>query len=313
MLVGEGPRYVRELMDWGAAFDRDADGNLALAMEGAHSARRVLHAHDATGREIGRVLWRRASALPGVRTSDHARAVSLIVDAKIGRCVGARVLHEDGGTSVVRARVVLLATGGAGHVYSDTTNPPVATGDGVAMAYRAGAKVADLEFIQFHPTALKIAGQPRFLLSEALRGEGARLLNEAGERFMERYDPAGDLAPRDRVARSIELESRRTGAQIYLSLQTLDPTFVHERFPLISAACRAAGARPRPRSDPGWPGGTLHHGWRADRSRWPHDDRRLVRGWRSGVYRRPWRQPPGEQLAARGPGVWRPRRAGDAR
>ena len=241
VLVGEGPRYVRELMDWGAAFDRDADGNPALAIEGAHSARRVLHAHDATGREIGRVLWRRASALPGVRTSDHARAVSLIVDARIGRCVGARVLHEDGGTSVVRAKVILLATGGAGHVYSDTTNPPVATGDGVAIAYRAGAKVADLEFIQFHPTALKIAGQPRFLLSEALRGEGARLLNEAGERFMERYDPAGDLAPRDRVARSIELESRRTGAPIYLSLQTLDPNFVHERFPLISAACRAAG------------------------------------------------------------------------
>jgi L-aspartate oxidase len=241
VLVGEGPRYVRELMDWGAAFDRDADGSLALAMEGAHSARRVLHAHDATGREIGRVLWRRASALPDVTTSDHARAVSLIVDAKIGRCVGARVLHEDGGTSVVRAKVVLLATGGAGHVYSETTNPLVATGDGVAMAYRAGAKVADLEFIQFHPTALKIAGQPRFLLSEALRGEGARLLNEGGERFMERYDPAGDLAPRDRVARSIELESRRTGASIYLSLQTLDPNFVHERFPLIAAACRAAG------------------------------------------------------------------------
>jgi L-aspartate oxidase len=241
VLVGEGPRYVRELMDWGAAFDRDAAGNPALAIEGAHSARRVLHAHDATGREIGRVLWRRASALPGVRTSDHARAVSLIVDARVGRCVGARVLDEDGGTSVVRAKVILLATGGAGHVYSDTTNPPVATGDGVAMAYRAGAKVADLEFIQFHPTALKISGQPRFLLSEALRGEGARLLNEAGERFMERYDPKGDLAPRDRVARSIELESRRTGAPIYLSLQTLDPNFVHERFPLISAACRAAG------------------------------------------------------------------------
>ena len=211
VLVGDGPRYVRELMEWGAAFDRDADGNPALAIEGAHSARRVLHAHDATGREIGRVLWRRASALPDVRTSDHARAVSLVVDGKIGRCVGAQVLHENGSTSVVRAKVVLLATGGAGHVFSDTTNPPVATGDGVAMAYRAGATVADLEFVQFHPTALKIAGQPRFLLSEALRGEGARLLNEAGERFMERYDPAGDLAPRDRVARSIELESRRTG------------------------------------------------------------------------------------------------------
>jgi L-aspartate oxidase len=241
VLVGDGPRYVRELMEWGAAFDRDADGNPALAIEGAHSARRVLHAHDATGREIGRVLWRRASALPDVRTSDHARAVSLVVDGKIGRCVGARVLHEIGSTSVVRAKVVLLATGGAGHVFSDTTNPPVATGDGVAMAYRAGATVADLEFVQFHPTALKVAGQPRFLLSEALRGEGARLLNAAGERFMERYDPAGDLAPRDRVARSIELESRRTGDAVCLSLAHLDPAFVHERFPLISTACRQAG------------------------------------------------------------------------
>jgi len=241
VLVEEGPRYVRELMDWGAAFDRDADGNPALAIEGAHSARRVLHAHDATGREIGRVLWRQASALSNARTSDHARAVGLVVDAGTGRCIGARVLHEDGTTSVVRAKLVLLATGGAGHVFSDTTNPPVATGDGVAMAYAAGAAVADLEFVQFHPTALKVAGQPRFLLSEALRGEGARLLNGAGERFMPRYEPAGDLAPRDRVARAIELESRRTGEPVYLSMAHLVPGYVHERFPLISAACRQAG------------------------------------------------------------------------
>jgi L-aspartate oxidase len=241
VLVEEGPRYVRELMDWGAAFDRDADGGPALAIEGAHSARRVLHAHDATGREIGRVLWRQASAIANVRTSDHARAVGLVVDAGRGRCIGARVLHEDGATSVVRAKLVLLATGGAGHVFSDTTNPPVATGDGVAMAYAAGAAVADLEFVQFHPTALKVAGQARFLLSEALRGEGARLLNGAGDRFMTRYDPAGDLAPRDRVARGIELESRRTGQPVCLSMAHLDPGFVHERFPLISAACRQAG------------------------------------------------------------------------
>ena len=201
VLVEEGPGYVRELMAWGAAFDRAADGSPALAIEGAHSARRVLHARDATGREIGRVLWRRASGLPGVETSDHARVVDLVVDERERRCIGARILHEDGTTSVAFARTVLLATGGAGHVYSDTTNPPVATGDGVAMAYRAGAAVSDLEFVQFHPTALKVAGQPRFLLSEALRGEGARLLNGSGEAFMPRYDPAGDLAPRDRVAR----------------------------------------------------------------------------------------------------------------
>jgi L-aspartate oxidase len=246
VLVEEGPGYVRELMAWGAAFDRAPDGSPALAIEGAHSARRVLHARDATGREIGRVLWLRASALANVQTSDHARVVELVTeDARDGRgtgqCTGARVLHEDGTTTVAWARVVLLATGGAGHVFSDTTNPPVATGDGVAMAYRAGAAISDMEFVQFHPTALKVSGQPRFLLSEALRGEGARLLNASGEAFMTGYDPAGDLAPRDRVARSIELETRRTGAPVYLSLAHLIPAFVHERFPLISAACREAG------------------------------------------------------------------------
>jgi len=244
VLVEEGPTYVRELMAWGAAFDREADGSPALAIEGAHSARRVLHARDATGREIGRVLWLRASALPNVRTSDHARAVELVVDDAGGgstRCVGARVLREDGTTDIARADVVLLATGGAGHVYSDTTNPPVATGDGIAMGYRAGAAVSDLEFVQFHPTALRVAGQPRFLLSEALRGEGARLVNEAGEAFMRRYDPAGELAPRDRVARALEKESRRTGHPVYLSLAHLDADFIHDRFPLISRACREAG------------------------------------------------------------------------
>jgi L-aspartate oxidase len=240
VLVDEGPQYVRELMAWGAAFDRTPDGALELAIEAAHSTRRVLHARDATGREIARVLWTRASALPNVRTSDHARAVDLVTGSD-GSCIGARVLHEDGTTSVARGGVVLLATGGAGHVYSDTTNPPVATGDGVAMAYRIGAAVADLEFIQFHPTALKVPGQPRFLLSEALRGEGARLINHAGEAFMRRYEAAGDLAPRDRVARAIVRESWQTGQPVYLSLAHLDAAFVHERFPLISQACREAG------------------------------------------------------------------------
>jgi L-aspartate oxidase len=240
VLVEEGPDYVRELMEWGAAFDRAPDGSLALAIEAAHRTRRVLHARDATGREIARVLWQRASALANVRTFDHARAVELVKDDE-GGCAGARVLHEDGQLSLATAGCVLLATGGAGHVYSDTTNPPVATGDGVAMAYRIGAKAADLEFVQFHPTALKVTGQPRFLLSEALRGEGARLINHAGEAFMNRYEPAGDLAPRDRVARAIEKESRQTGAPVYLSLTHLDAAFVHERFPLISHACRQAG------------------------------------------------------------------------
>lgn len=239
VLVEDGPGYVRELMEWGARFDRAADGGPALAIEGAHSARRVLHAHDATGREIGRVLWTRASALPRVTTHAHARVVDLVV--RDGACQGARFLGDDGSLSVARAPVVLLATGGAGQVYSQTTNPEVATGDGVAMAYRAGAAVADLEFIQFHPTALNVPGQPRFLLSEALRGEGARLLNAQGEAFMTRYEPAGDLASRDRVSRAIVREGERTGSPIFLSLEGLDPDFVHERFPLISDACRRAG------------------------------------------------------------------------
>ncbi|MFL6280515.1 MAG: L-aspartate oxidase [Vicinamibacterales bacterium] len=239
VLVGDGPRFVRELISWGVQFDRAPNGELALAMEAAHSARRVLHAHDATGREIGRVLWERASRLARVTTQDHARVVDLVLDD--GRCVGARFLTGNGELATALARTVLLATGGAGQVYHETTNPQVATGDGIAMAYRAGAAVIDLEFVQFHPTALMVEGQPRFLLSEALRGEGAQLVNASGEAFMARYEAAGDLAPRDRVSRAIVRESRRTNQPVYLSLAQLDPDFVHKRFPLISGMCRRAG------------------------------------------------------------------------
>ncbi len=239
VLVEDGPRYVRELLEWGAAFDRDPDGRPSLAIEGAHSVRRVLHAHDATGREIGRVLWERVSRMPSVRVHANGRAVAAIIEG--GRCAGVRFLQQDGTIGSVRAACTLCATGGAGQVYRETTNPPVATGDGVAIAYLAGAAVADLEFVQFHPTALHVKGQPRFLLSEALRGEGARLLNANGEAFMMRIDPMGDLAPRDRVSRGIARERDRTGGEVYLSLAHLDPGFVHARFPLISEACRRAG------------------------------------------------------------------------
>ena len=237
-LVEDGPRFVRELMEWGARFDRDATGQPALAMEGAHSVRRVLHARDATGREIGSVLYRRIAAMSNVRAHAHAKVVDLAIEG--GRCAGVRFLTDEGTMGVAHARAVLLATGGAGHVYRDTTNPSVATGDGIAMAYRAGARVADLEFVQFHPTALMLPGQPRFLLSEALRGEGARLINGNGEPFMARYEAAADLAPRDRVARGIVRETERTGA-VYLSMEHLDPVFVHARFPQISEACARVG------------------------------------------------------------------------
>ncbi len=239
ILVSEGPRYVQELLDWGAAFDRTPQGELDLAREGAHSVRRVLHAHDATGREIGRVLAARLAGYPSVTVIDHAVAVQAIVEGDT--VVGVRFLDATGGLTEARAGATLLATGGAGQVYRETTNPAVATGDGIVLAYLAGARVTDLEFVQFHPTALAVPGVPRYLLSEALRGEGARLINAQGEPFVKRYDPAGDLAPRDRVARAIVRESERTGAPVYLTLAHLPSTVVRERFPAIAELCRRAG------------------------------------------------------------------------
>ncbi len=239
VLVEEGPRYVRELISWGAEFDRDPDGRLALAREGAHSVRRVLHARDATGREICRALWERIAGRGTIRVAEHSLATDLLTERDC--CVGVRFLDDRGEVRSAHAGAVLVATGGAGQVYRETTNPPVASGDGIAMAYRVGARVTDLEFVQFHPTALVTSSGARFLLSEALRGEGARLVNTAGEAFMTRYDPAGDLAPRDRVARSIVREVEATGHPVALTLAHLPADFVHRRFPYLSEMCRRAG------------------------------------------------------------------------
>ncbi len=239
MLVEEGPGYVWELLEWGARFDRLPDGRPAPAREAAHSVRRVLHAEDATGREIARVLHAQVSAMSSIALIDHAVVTGLLRGA--GRCVGAAYRDADGHRHEVHAAATLLATGGAGQVFAQTTNPAVIAGDGMAMAFDAGAELADLEFVQFHPTVLDVPGRPRFLLSEALRGEGARLVNTRGEAFMPRYEEAADLAPRDRVARAIVRERERTGGPIYLSLAHLGGLDVHARFPQISEACRAAG------------------------------------------------------------------------
>lgn len=239
VLVENGPRYVRELIDWGARFDRGADGRPALGREAAHSVRRVLHAGDATGREIGRALWERVRTMASVQTVDHALVTEVVVED--GRACGVRYFDAAGAAHEVRATATLLATGGAGQVFSDTTNPAVATGDGIALAFHAGARVADLEFVQFHPTALNRAGAPRFLISEALRGEGARLVDANGQPFMLRYHPDGDLAPRDVVARSIVRESEASGGPVFLTLAHLDPAYVVHRFPTIAAMCAQIG------------------------------------------------------------------------
>jgi L-aspartate oxidase len=238
VLVEDGVRYVHELVEWGAHFDRNPSGHLALGREGAHGVRRVLHAADATGREIGRTLWQRATNQTRVRIERNARATDVIV--RDGQCIGVRYWSEQAAHEV-HAGAVLLATGGAGQVFRETTNPSIATGDGVMLGWFAGARVADLEFVQFHPTALDVAGKPRFLLSEALRGEGAQLLNAAGERFMTRYEPAGELASRDLVARAIVREQGRTRGPVYLSMRHLDAAWVRARFPTITAALSSAG------------------------------------------------------------------------
>lgn len=240
-LVEEGPRYITELIEWGAQFDRHG-GALAFTQEAAHSRRRILHAHgDSTGREIVRSLIAHAKKNPNIQLTAHAATVGLIVEDN--RCVGVRFI--DPNESLRRemyARAVVLATGGAGQVFAQTTNPSIATGDGMAMAYAAGATMCDLEFAQFHPTALALADAPRFLLSEALRGEGAILRNHAGEAFAKKYDDRGELAPRDIVARAIVAEMERTRERwMYLDLTHLKADFLRQRFPNIFETCLRYG------------------------------------------------------------------------
>jgi L-aspartate oxidase len=237
VLVEEGPRYIVELIEHGAEFDRE-DGQLLFTREAAHSRSRILHARgDATGREIVRALVAWSKKFNNIKFLPHACTQSLIV--KEGRCVG--VTFFEPVTYRIRAlyaRAIVLATGGAGQLYLHTTNPDVATGDGQAMAYRAGAVMADMEFVQFHPTALALAHAPRFLLSEAMRGEGGFLLNADGERFMPRYSERAELAPRDVVSRSIHFEMRRTGAShVWLDMRHLARDFVRNRFPKIYNTC----------------------------------------------------------------------------
>jgi L-aspartate oxidase len=250
-IVSEGPERIRELLEVGVRFDGNGgagERDFALAREGGHSRRRILHARDATGREIERALLAAVAETPAIELFENRMAVDLVTTGKLGfaseeRCVGVYVLDEgSGAVEPFRSDRIVLATGGCGRVYLYTTNPGIATGDGVAMAWRAGAAIANMEFIQFHPTALFHPSARSFLISEAVRGEGGRLVDGEGRPFMAKYHPLADLAPRDVVARAIDAEMKRTGARsVFLDITHQPADFLRSRFPTIDEKCRSLG------------------------------------------------------------------------
>jgi L-aspartate oxidase len=237
MVVREAPRRIGELVDWGTHFD-EVNGQVALTREGGHSHARIVHAlGDATGREVMRAVILQARARPNVRIWQNSFTIDLLTHD--GRCRGALVWDRRRGPALVWARATVLATGGAGQLYRETTNPPIATADGHALAFRAGAELRDMEFMQFHPTVLYIAGSARHLLTEALRGEGAYLRDRDGHRFMPDYHPLAELAPRDDVSRAITAQMTKTQhPSVYLDLTHLDAAYIRARFPGIDHLCR---------------------------------------------------------------------------
>ena len=238
LVVREAPRRIGELIEWGTHFDQ-VDGQVALTREGGHSHPRIVHAlGDATGREVMRAIILQARARPNVRIWQNSFTIDLLTHE--GRCRGAIVWDKRRGPSLLWARAVVLATGGAGQLYRETTNPAIATGDGHALAYRAGAELRDMEFMQFHPTVLYIAGSDRHLITEALRGEGAYLRDRHGHRFMVDHHPLAELAPRDDVARAITAQMAKTQhPSVYLDLSHLNANYIRERFPGIDRLCRS--------------------------------------------------------------------------
>jgi L-aspartate oxidase len=251
--VQQGPRVIGELLALGARFSQSADGSaLELGREGGHSANRIVHFRDQTGREVERALYAAVCAEPRIELRENTLAVNLVGGRRAAeqpqhetRVHGAYLLDTQSSEIAAQtARVTILATGGCGKAYLYTSNPDVATGDGIAMAYRAGARVADLEFVQFHPTCLYDPNGSRFLVSEAVRGEGGILRNVAGERFMLHYDERAELAPRDIVARAIDMEMKRRGDKyVLLDVRHLGERFLRDRFPNIYAECAAEGLR----------------------------------------------------------------------
>ena len=292
MVVREAPHQINDLISFGTKFDEE-EGHLALTREGGHSHRRIVHAlGDATGHEVMRAIIARAKDAPNLTIWDDAFTLDLLTHE--GQCVGALVHRPSHGKLLIWAKQTILASGGAGMVYRETTNPPVATGDGMAAAYRAGAELRDMEFMQFHPTVLYVAGSSRFLISEAVRGEGAYLRDKHLDRFMLKVDPRAELAPRDVVAQAIVRCMERTKhPNVYLDLRHLDKTLVRRRFPGIDKVCRGLGLDITTDLIPIRPGAHYMIGGVTVDSPGPHEFARLV-GRRRGVIH--WlarRQPPG--------------------
>ena len=255
IVVKEGPARVAEIIEWGATFDKDAEGDYKLGMEGGHSEFRILHYKDVTGKEIERALLDAVQRAPNIELIKHCFVVDIITQHHLGflvtkatpdvRCYGVYVLNaQSNRIEKILSKITLLAAGGNGQVYRTTTNPSIATGDGVAMVYRAKGRIENMEFIQFHPTALYEAGKrgQAFLITEAVRGDGGILRNIKGEAFMERYDPREDLAPRDIVARAIDNEMKITGTEhVYLDCRHMDQQAFKEHFPNIYEKCLSTG------------------------------------------------------------------------
>ena len=254
MVVKEGPNRLKEFINWGAKFDLDKKGDIRLGKEGGHTENRIVHHKDITGFELEQTLLRKVAELDNIKLHQYYFNIDLITEHQLDRidttrssslrCYGAYVFNQHTETiETIVARFTILATGGVGQVYETTTNPNIATGDGIAIAYRAKAKIADMEFVQFHPTALYDPGvSPAFLISEAVRGYGAHLKNKEGNRFVFDYDERGELASRDIVAKAIDSEMKKSGEDcVYLDCRHLDLKEFKEHFPNISKKCKSKG------------------------------------------------------------------------
>jgi L-aspartate oxidase len=239
LVVSEGPGLIRELLEWGTEFDK-VDGEIDISREGGHSRARIIHAHgDSTGRGIAEALIKKVRQKPNINVVENFYTVDLITNDD-NECIGAVGHSQDTGYEIIWALNTILATGGAGMLYRETTNPDIATGDGIAMAYRAGAILRDMEFMQFHPTTLYIAGASRALITETLRGEGAILLDSEGQAFMKEYHESGELAPRDVVSRAILDRMLKTNStHVHLDIRHFDKEHFTKRFPLISELCES--------------------------------------------------------------------------